>query len=935
MGFCFECDFNVVEDETAGNSGASLSSTPPSAANVSSSAFEPFVGRQQVIEQLKIALERAESGASRFLLLQGDAGIGKTRTAWELSSYAKRRGTRVYMGRCIEQQGTPAFLPWNSALRGAIDELPPESPTSVDKRSLAQLSLIFPDLVDHLDGSFERADVDTPDANFRLYQVITRLLILASERRACLIVLDDLHWADTASLELAAFVASQLVEGRLLIVGTLRDTELSLAHPNRKSLSALLDIRACERIKLDGLQRQEVGQYLTQVFRSAVSESLVSAIFERTSGNPFFVREAVRLLIAKHESLNPADTSTVDIELPDAALDVVRSRLNKINPNSVKLLEVASVIGRKFDLSVLQHLLDQRLDVVLCGLETAERSGLVNRTGVVGEYEFSHDLIAEVLYQRLSGKARALLHRRVGEILEHHPHRAIGTNELAHHFYHALPVGQYEKAINYALKAASQATDLFAHKEAAMHLQRAVRALDFHPKPNPEQQCDLLAALASALTRAGLYGQARPIVEGATDIARQKRLTDKLIQIRKLSRYSLLLAPIPDPAGFDALEYTLGILSADAIKERGRVLAYLSWIHPNSLDMNRSRQLSSQAMELAAQADDPEVLLDAMAARTYSLSGPDHINELVELTDEILKLIAHRQTFHWSMFDIYLLRLQALLQLGNLARVEATLQDLWRVALEFGIEPLKEHVERLRVQIFLLNRGWFSEAESRFRELDQRKLLTSYEWVHILNRFRPLVQRGTQGTITAKDLQNEPALQWPWLSEMYNYRSFMAVLALATGQIEAAIGVYEKLVENQFQDIPKDRSYISALIDMTRMAVVFNDQQSAGTLYELLKPYADINATSALIFDDGSVSQYLGNLAQLLGYRQQAVQHYEDALLMDSKLDHRVALAMTRLSYGRLLAEEPSGGGIAGRAKDLLEAARETGRQLGIRWLTD
>ncbi len=932
VGYCFECDVNVVGDEIADTPETSSPSTPPLSTITSGSAFEPFVGRRQVIEQLQIALEQAESGESRFFLLEGDAGIGKTRTAGELASYARQKGTRVYMGRCIEQQGAPAFLPWNSALRGAIDELRPESLTSVDKRSLAQLSLIVPDLADHLSDSFERSEVDAPDANIRFYQAIARILISASEIRTCFIVLDDLHWADTASLELAAFLASQLLEGRLLIVGTLRDTELGLEHPNRKSLNALLNIRACQRIKLLGLRRQEVGQYLTQVSRSAVSESLVTALFERTSGNPFFVREAVRLLMAKHELLDLADMRPLDIELPGAALDVVRSRLDKIDPDSRKLLEVGSVMGRTFDLSVLQHVLDQRPGEVLSGLEAAERSGLISRTGAVGEYEFSHDLIAEVLYRGLSAGARARLHRRVGEVLEQHPHGELGTNELSHHFHHALPEGQHEKAFRYALEAASRATDLLAHQETATHLQRAVRALDFHPEPDPSQKCDLLSAQAWALAKAGLYEQARPIVERAADIARQRGLTDKLMQIRILSRYSLLLAPIPDPAGLDALQYALGALPADAKKERSRVFAYLAWIHPNSLDMDRSQELSSQALGLAVQVDDPDVLLDAMAAKAYSLTGPDHIHELIEVTDETLKLIAHRKTFHWSMSDIYLIRLQALLQLGDLVGVEATLQDLWRVALEFGIEPLKEFVKRLRVQIFLFNRGHFTEAESRFWELDQRSLLTSFEWAAIINGFRRFVQKAMLGTITAEDLQDEPALRWPWLREIHNYRSFTAVLALAAGQVQEATVSYEKLAENRFEDIPRDRSYLSALVDLARMTILFNDRQRAGTLYELLEPYSDINATSVLIFYDGSVSHYLGELARMLGDRQQAARHFEDALSMNQKLDHRVALAMTRQSYGRLLAQEPAED-AARRGRELLDAARETGRQLGIRWL--
>ncbi len=929
VGYCFDCVVSVTEDEIVDKP-----ETRPTSSIPSSPPSEPFVGRQQVIRRLRKALDQTESGESQFFLLEGDAGIGKTRTAMELSDLARQRGIRVHRGRCIDQDGAPAFLPWYGALKGAVSELGPGVLKSIDKRSLSQLALIVPDLAARLGDSFEPAETDTMETSARVYQTITRLLISASELSTSLVILDDLHWADTASLELAAFLASQLLEGRLLIIGTLRDTELAMEHPNRKSLGALLGSRVCQRIQLAGLRQQEVGQYLTQVSRGPVPESLVTAVFERTSGNPFFMREAVRLLVARDDSSDLANVGSLDIEIPEAALGVVRSRLDKIDPDSRKLLEVASVIGRSFDLSLLQHLFHPESGEVLSRLEAAERSGLVNGEREIGRYEFSHDLIAEVLYGGLSSEERARLHRRVAEVLESNPSGQLGINELAHHFHQALPEGQYEKAIRYALQAASQATKMLAHQEAASHLQRAVRALEFDPRPDPGQQCDLLSAQAFALGKAGLRRQARLVGDRACDIARQNGLIDRLIQTRILSRYSLIMAQVPDPAVLDDLEYALGALPPDAVKERCRVLAYLAWLHPNSLDMDRSQKLSSQALELAYQVEDPEVLLDALAARAYSHTGPDRLDELVGITEEMLDLIARRRTFHWSMIDIYMIRLHAFIQLGDLAGVEATLEDWRRTALEFGIEWARERVERLRVQIFLFLRGHFDEAESRFRELDEGSIQARPEGAEFRSGFRTSIRRAMQGTITAEDLEDEPALRFPWLRELHNYRSHRAFLALAAGQIEKATRAFEKLAKNQFADIPKDRAYISTLVDLVRIAVPLEDRQRGQTLYQLLKPYSHINATSTIINSVGSVSHFLGELARLLGKRKQAAEHFEDALVMNQKLELPVALALTRHSYGRLLAEEPSKEARA-RSRELLAAARETGRQLGIRWTMD
>ncbi|MBN1654710.1 MAG: AAA family ATPase [Deltaproteobacteria bacterium] len=890
----------------------------------------PFIGREEIMRKLTVALDQAASGWSQLFIIQGEAGIGKTRIAKELAMIAERKQIGVWFGRCLEHLSAPAFWPWYNAMREAIKDLPPETIWTLDKRCIAQLSQLIPELGQQEVEPVELSRVNASNAKYRLYDAITKILLSASDLRTRLLILDDLHCSDTASLELMVFMASQLSEGRILVVGTLRDKELAVAHENRKSLEALLRMRECQRIELVGLQKPDVARYIEQLTRGVVPEEVSTAVFQKTGGNPFFVQKAVQLLLSKLGSSDLSGIQPADVILPREVRDFSKYRIDGLDADTRSLLEIGSVIGKSFDLIRLHQITRKPLDGILLCLDTAEKLGLVTQEHEVGTYAFSHELIGEVLYQGLSSTGRARLHRRVAEALEGVLAKGSSVNEIAYHFYQALPDGQYEKAIQYALRSAAEMSSVFAYREAATQYQRAVRALDFHPHPDIRQRCELNLARVVALGNAGLFEEARAVSEQVTEIARQHQLPEVLVQAGVSQRFTLIFAPIPDPNALIALQHALQCLPAEAIAERSRALSYLAWMPPNAHNMERSRQLSAEALELARGADDPSVLLDALAARAYALTDPDHIGELLEVSEHMLELMEQQGVYHWPMSDAHVIRIRAFLQLGDMAAVDTELEDMRRTAIRYGIESTKEYSDRLRVQIFLFQRGHFQEAESRYRELDRKSYLSQVLPLLLNDLFRRIAQRALQGKLNEKALSRDLESQWPWIQSYHQYYAQRAAFFVAVGDFEKAAEELAKVSKDDFGHIPRNWDFLSTLTLLAIAAFALRDRPNARLLYNLMSPYAHLNATNILCYYTGSVSYYLGILSHLLDERQQAAGHFENALRMSREYENPIALAWTQFSYGRMLAEDSSRASRA-RSQRLIDDAMKTAERLGIR----
>jgi class 3 adenylate cyclase len=444
-----------------------------------------FVGRQGEQAELRGALDRALGGRGQLVLVSGEAGIGKTRITEELCAEARSREAQVAWGRCREGAGAPAYWPWRQALRAYAGGRPPEEVAAELGPDVGELAQLLPELA-HLEGARRPAtELDPEMARFRLFDAMTSCLRSAAAARGLVVVLDDLHWADQASLLLLGFVAAELDDTRLLVVGTYRDVEVDRRHPLSGTLAELFRQPATFYLSLSGLDRGEVGRFIAGVTGTDPAADLVTAVHGQTEGNPYFVGELVRLLEAERR-LDAGGLEGAGI--PEGIRHVIGRRLNRLSEEANASLAAASVQGRDFDLDVVARVTGLPTGDVLDSLEEGMDARLVAESATrPGRFRFAHALVRETLYDELPARERRRLHDRVGAALV----ELRGDDfegylaELAHHFSLAARPGQAGQAVAFARQAGDRAMKVLAYEEAAGHYQRALGALDLKAGPAP------------------------------------------------------------------------------------------------------------------------------------------------------------------------------------------------------------------------------------------------------------------------------------------------------------------------------------------------------------------------------------------------------------------------------------------------------------------
>ena len=320
----------------------------------------PFVGRQSEIDKLKEALDDALLGRGRIAMLVGEPGIGKTRTAKELASYAQRIGAQVLWGWCYEEEGGQPYWPWVNPIRAYIQQRDSEQLRSEMGLGAADIAEIIPELRSKLPDLEMPPALDSPEAaRFRLFDSITSFLINTSQAQPLVIVLDDLHWADRPSLLLLQFLARQMAGSRILVVGCYRDVEISRLHPVSETMAQLSKEPVFQRQLLRGINERDTARFIELEAGMIPPPEVVETIYAQTEGNPFFLTEVVRLLSERGELGEENIGNLQDMKVPVGIREVVGQRLNRRSELCNRMLTIASVIGREFGHDLIARLLDK------------------------------------------------------------------------------------------------------------------------------------------------------------------------------------------------------------------------------------------------------------------------------------------------------------------------------------------------------------------------------------------------------------------------------------------------------------------------------------------------------------------------------------------------------------------------------------------------
>ncbi|MCP3987193.1 MAG: AAA family ATPase, partial [bacterium] len=464
--------YRFVAEVTESDSPSPSAFRSPRDARRSEGISKPrFVGRHELMSTLRAALEESLSGETRVVMLEGDPGIGKTRVVEELCREAAESGVMVLTGRCHEGEGAPAFWPWIQTARDwtRLNEGKP-IPDEIEAEAAFFATLAPP----------KGAQVAKPaaqavgaEARFRVFDRAARGLRAFAKQAPLVLVLEDMHWADPASLEFLSFVGAELHHDPVFILGTYRDKELHGTPELFQTLADLTRQPTFRRLSIRGLELDYVAELLAQIVGSDVAPALAESVAALTEGNPFFVVEIARILGAEASGLESGDMAEgSEIHLPASISDTIGHRLGRLGAGTRKLLSVASVIGREFGITLLSEAAGTEPEQIFEPLEEASAIGIIEPAQSSPDaYRFAHALIRETLYQGILGPNRARLHRAIAEALERHHSESAAPplTALAHHWYQAVATGAVDKAAEYCERAGLPALSGHGFEEAAVH----------------------------------------------------------------------------------------------------------------------------------------------------------------------------------------------------------------------------------------------------------------------------------------------------------------------------------------------------------------------------------------------------------------------------------------------------------------------------------
>lgn len=442
-----------------------------------------FVGREREERELQQALEEAHSGGGRFYLIAGEAGIGKTRLADRVAAQARERGFQVAWGRCWENAEARPYWPWIQILRALLREGGDAARENFSHPAVRPLTQLLPELPGEEVPTRPSAKSGT---RIQLFDALTVALQHLVETRPLLLIFDDLHAADEASLLLVRFFASEVRNSAIFALGTYRGDAIEDSSLCADVLAQLP--RAGGRIELSGLGETDIATLFETIAGHPPPRQITAAVHRATDGNPLFAHEVIGQFVSKGNIHRP--DYSMGFRVPEGAREVIEQRMRRIPEKLAHVLSVAAVIGRDFDVSLLEKVVGTDTEHILEMMSEGIRLGVIREESALGGFRFGHVLMREVLYEKLPAALRMRMHRDVAHAIEQleGPHVQRRLGELAHHYFKAWHAGDVKKALKYSLQAARDAEEQLAFEEAIHHYQRALRLADVVGSPQSERQ---------------------------------------------------------------------------------------------------------------------------------------------------------------------------------------------------------------------------------------------------------------------------------------------------------------------------------------------------------------------------------------------------------------------------------------------------------------
>lgn len=893
-----------------------------------------IVGRKVELDALDEAAKRTGHGEPReFFLISGEAGLGKTTLVAEIARRAYENGACVLFGHCEEDLATPYQL-FAEALGHYITHASEDRLLAHVAAHGSELSRVVTNMASRIPQLPPTKATDADSERFLLFSSMVGLLADAAAEQPIVLVVDDLQWADKASLLFLRHLAATTQPMRLLVLGTFRDSELSNTHPLLEALATLHRQAGVTRLELAGMDQSEVVAFMEAAAGYSLDETeigLADAVHRETEGNPFFVTEVLRHLSesgaisrdaeGRWRAVGPIE----DMILPDSLREVIGARLGRLGEETGRVLTMAAAIGRDFDLDLLALSIERSEDEVLDFLDLAATASIVRElTDGPGHYNFSHALIQHALYQDLGPTRQARAHRAIALALEvlcgDRPGSRIG--ELARHWGSTGRAGDAMKAITYARGAGDAALRTLSPGDALRYYTQALDLTEGAGLAEPTLEIDLTIGMGMAQRQTGDPAFRETLLD-ATRRAAAIDDTDRLVTGALANDRGWASASGKvDTEKVALLELARDRLSADDPR-RALILGTLCAELAFSGTVEERQGLADEALAIAEAYGDDATVIRILNHLVFPLLVPALLDQSLAWSADAL-VRAERVGDPVLLYFAAIYRATVATRAGDVDEVDRCLgiaEPLVRMldqppmSWEFTFHQAKRAqiagdtatAEALAAAAFQIGVDCGQPDAETFFGVQ----LAAVSW-----------QRGTMGDLA-------PLLE-AMIVESPGLPTLKASLALAYTQadrLDEARVLLDAFAATGF-DLPQDSAWLNGMTEYAEAAIACRDRRFAEPLFDMLKPWSAQFSSAGGVTAEGPVATMLGGLAAVLGRWDDAEAYFAGAKGFCSRVGAVYFGAHVDLLWGQKLLDQGRHEDV-GRARDLLTAAQSTATAQG------
>ena len=909
--------------------------------NADGSRFETFVGRKTELHNINSAIHDAVAGTGRLILIEGEAGIGKTRLAIEASKTARDAGMLVLWGRCRDYQATPPYRPWTEVLRSYLEQ------TGRSREEAAKDFPLVAALAPEIGGSVRRAERAGQD--FDLIDSLVLFFVRAARDRPVFIILENLHAADASSLRILEVFSERLDSDNVLLAGTYR-----ILHPSHDrnllaSIGTLSALPQCRHVRLEGLDQGEVETFLESAVGGEITKALVSAVYQKTDGNCLFVKELARLLRSEDlvdlESLD--DSENWISRIPDRMYPTIMKVVARIPDSCASTLVTASLLGDEFDLDTLAAVNNMPLEQLILELEPAVAVGILH-PGTTSQYRFAHAVERDAIAAGLPVAEHPGEHLRIGLALEQYYGNSAAEHavELVDHFRKAGGRKAPDHLFRYSVTAGKNAMAVWAYDEAARYFQIALEARGDRPPDGSVAKVWLALGKVQApidrrqslenLSKAFEYFFRVGNIDEAVDIAANNG------NLAALSSF--------DPDAVAALELkALGLVGPSSLESASMLMWYAIAIGTGKGDFDEATETLNRALTIARSHG-----ATALQARLTAFLGAmcrdwHRYAQYASQAVDLLLLTEPKTTFMVSLGGWYWPRLLTcgILPVTRKLMERSLLQA--RRDRQPGYAAKAQHVLQLICQL----QGHWKEARERSDEAldaEQIRFLVSPRGELLASRvfleaqlgnfpaakeFHQDAERYLQSKSAIRSFTN--LLQNSYMIPAIMFSSDIDVdltdIKAGYRELIAGIEAQKEAGEAPHYSLEYLHPAFSAYAGLGLIACVEDDRDTAQEIFEKIKsvPSEQLYPHRLHLCVYGRLQ---GMLACLIGRYGAATEYFERAIEFCGERSLLPELAWSCLRYGEMLSKH---GEDKDRRKteELLQEGLELSRKLGMKPLEE